>query len=64
MTIKEELIQIITQIEVNIDYPEYQDIEEVKDEKLEDGVVYEHSQADPIKGEETKDGVKFVEGGF
>lgn len=41
-----------------------QDIEEVKDEKLEDGVVYEHSQADPIKGEETKDGVKFVEGGF
>ena len=41
-----------------------QDIEEVKDEKLEDGVVYEHTQADPIKDEETKDGVKFVEGGF
>ena len=32
-----------------------QDIEEVKDEKLEDGVVYEHTQADPIKDEETKD---------
>ena len=41
-----------------------QDIEEVKDEKLEDGVVYEHTQADPIKDEETKDGVKFIEGGF
>ena len=38
--------------------------EEVKDEKLEDGVVYEHTQADPIKDEETKDGVKFIEGGF
>lgn len=40
------------------------DIEEVKDEKLEDGVVYEHTQADPVKGEETKDGVSFVEGGY
>ncbi len=41
-----------------------QDIELVKEEKLEDGVVYEHTQSDPVKGEETKDGVKFIEGGF
>ena len=27
--LKEDLIQIITQIEVNIDYPEYEDVEEI-----------------------------------
>ena len=32
--IKEDLIQIITQIEVNIDYPEYEDIEELTADKL------------------------------
>lgn len=32
--LKEELIQIITQIEVNIDYPEYEDVEELTAEKL------------------------------
>lgn len=32
--LKEQLIQIITQIEVNIDYPEYDDIEELTAEKL------------------------------
>jgi len=32
--LKESLIQIITQIEVNIDYPEYDDIEELTAEKL------------------------------
>ena len=32
--LKEDLIQIITQIEVNIDYPEYEDIEELTAEKL------------------------------
>lgn len=32
--LKEELIQIITQIEVNIDYPEYDDIEELTAQKL------------------------------
>lgn len=33
-SLKEELIQIITQIEVNIDYPEYDDIEELTAQKL------------------------------
>ena len=32
--LKEELIQIITQIEVNIDYPEYEDVEELTADKL------------------------------
>ncbi len=32
--LKEDLIQIITQIEVNIDYPEYDDIEELTASKL------------------------------
>ncbi len=32
--LKEDLIQIITQIEVNIDYPEYEDVEELTAEKL------------------------------
>ncbi len=32
--LKEDLIQIITQIEVNIDYPEYDDVEELTAEKL------------------------------
>lgn len=32
--LKESLIQIITQIEVNIDYPEYDDIEELTAQKL------------------------------
>lgn len=32
--LKENLIQIITQIEVNIDYPEYEDVEELTAEKL------------------------------
>lgn len=32
--LKEDLIQIITQIEVNIDYPEYEDIEELTADKL------------------------------
>ena len=32
--IKEDLIQIITQIEVNIDYPEYEDVEELTADKL------------------------------
>lgn len=32
--LKEQLIQIITQIEVNIDYPEYDDIEELTASKL------------------------------
>lgn len=32
--LKEDLIQIITQIEVNIDYPEYEDIEELTAESL------------------------------
>lgn len=32
--LKEDLIQIITQIEVNIDYPEYEDIEELTSESL------------------------------
>lgn len=34
LELKEELIQIITQIEVNIDYPEYDDIEELTATKL------------------------------
>lgn len=33
-SLKEDLIQIITQIEVNIDYPEYDDIEELTASKL------------------------------
>lgn len=32
--LKEDLIQIITQIEVNIDYPEYEDVEELTADKL------------------------------
>ena len=32
--LKEQLIQIITQIEVNIDYPEYEDVEELTAQKL------------------------------
>ena len=32
--LKEDLIQIITQIEVNIDYPEYEDVEELTAESL------------------------------
>ena len=32
--LKEDLIQIITQVEVNIDYPEYEDVEELTAEKL------------------------------
>ncbi|WP_249029275.1 tRNA uridine-5-carboxymethylaminomethyl(34) synthesis GTPase MnmE [Tannockella kyphosi] len=32
--LKEELIQIITQIEVNIDYPEYDDVEELTSDSL------------------------------
>lgn len=32
--LKEDLIQIITQIEVNIDYPEYEDVEELTAQKL------------------------------
>ena len=32
--LKEDLIQIITQIEVNIDYSEYEDVEELTDESL------------------------------
>ncbi len=32
--LKEDLIQIITNIEVNIDYPEYEDIEVMTNEKL------------------------------
>lgn len=34
LDLKEDLIQIITQIEVNIDYPEYDDIEELTASKL------------------------------
>ncbi|RHM60481.1 MULTISPECIES: tRNA uridine-5-carboxymethylaminomethyl(34) synthesis GTPase MnmE [Coprobacillaceae] len=32
--LREDLIQIITQIEVNIDYPEYEDVEELTAQKL------------------------------
>lgn len=40
------------------------DIEKVLDEKLEDGVVYEQTQSDPVKGEETHDGIQVVSGGY
>ena len=36
--LREELIQIISNIEVNIDYPEYQDIEEMTIEKIKENI--------------------------
>ena len=36
--LREELVQIISNIEVNIDYPEYQDIEEMTIEKIKENI--------------------------
>lgn len=54
--LKEDLIQIITQIEVNIDYPEYDDIEELtadkllpKSQKLKDKMMHILSESKNIK---------------
>ena len=46
--LKEDLIKIITQIEVNIDYPEYEDIEELTAEKLLPGSVSLRKKMDDI----------------
>lgn len=37
-TLREKLVKIITNIEVNIDYPEYKDIEEMTIEKIKDEI--------------------------
>ena len=46
--LKEDLIKIITQIEVNIDYPEYEDIEELTAKKLLPGSVSLRKKMDDI----------------
>ncbi len=61
--LREDLMNIIAQIEVNIDYPEYEDIEEMTTNKIEpmiNSLLYKMDQIiiDSKKGELVKEGIK------
>ena len=61
--LKTRLADLLSQIEVNIDYPEYQDIEEVTTQKVLDEVnqmcfMIDHLIQDGRQGKLIKDGIK------
>lgn len=60
--LKEDLIQIITTIEVNIDYPEYDDVEELTNEKIKPSIndfidKVDNILEESIKGRLIREGV-------
>lgn len=63
LTLKDDLIQIIAMIEVNIDYPEYDDVEELTIEKLRPKTIELNRKINELlidskQGSLIKDGIK------